>query len=100
MKKSALVDSVSDNESIPDDIAKKDVATVIEATFEQIMAAIKEDDRVALPGFGTFNKKERAARIGRNPRTGEPLQIAASTTVTFKPGKELKAFMAASNEED
>jgi DNA-binding protein HU-beta len=100
MKNNALVSSVLSNVRIPDDIAKKDVASIIEVMFEQIGAAVKRDDRIAVPGFGTFNKKERAARVGRNPRTGEPLQIEASTTVTFKPAKELKTFLEAENEED
>ena len=100
MKKSALVDSVSDNGSVPDDVTKQDVASVIETTFEQIVAAIHGDGSVAVPGFGSFRKKERAARIGRNPRTGEPLNIEASTTVTFKPAKELKAFMESASDEE
>lgn len=98
MKKSGLIDSVSGNRSVLNDMAKKDITSVIETTFTQIAAAIHRDGYFAVPGFGSFRRTERAARIGRNPRTGASIKIEASTTVTFRPAKELKAFMEAENE--
>jgi len=62
----------------------------LDAITDSIASALKEGDQVALVGFGTFLVKERAARTGRNPQTGEPIQIAAAKIPTFKAGKALK----------
>jgi nucleoid DNA-binding protein len=93
MTKNELIETALNAQEAPSNISKKDAQKLIEITFDEIKNAIKADTRFAFPGFGTFNKKERAARDGRNPRTGETIKIKASTTVTFKPAQDLKDFM-------
>ncbi len=66
------------------------VALVYETIFELMAEALAEGEQVSVPGFGSFFVSERAARQGRNPATGEPITIAASKTVRFKPAKGLK----------
>jgi nucleoid DNA-binding protein len=61
----------------------------LSATLEAIQGALKGGDSVSLVGFGTFSANQRDARTGRNPRTGETIQIAAKTVAKFKPGKKL-----------
>lgn len=69
---------------------KATVEHVFNATLVEIEKALMIGDAVAINGFGTFETKKREARTGRNPRTGEPVEIAASTSVAFKPAKALK----------
>jgi DNA-binding protein HU-beta len=69
--------------------SKKDTASLVQATFNALSGAIKEG-RFSYPGFGTFNVKKRAARQGRNPRTGKSITIPASKTVGFKPAPSFK----------
>ena len=99
MTKAELVDAVVQAESVPDELSKKSVQAVIDATFEELKVAIRNEDRFLFPGFGTFTKKKRAARAGRNPQTGEPITIQAQTTVTFKPAQSLKDFVAVGEKE-
>lgn len=93
MTKAELVDAVVGSETVPEELSKKSVQAVIDATFEELKTAIKKEERFSFPGFGTFNKKKRAARTGRNPQTGETIKIKAQTTVTFKPAQALKDFV-------
>lgn len=86
MNKSELVDAIASSA----DISKAAAARALEAVTESIITALKAGDSVALVGFGTFAVKERAARTGRNPQTGASIEIAASKTPAFKPGKALK----------
>lgn len=72
------------------DISKVAAEKALAAFMEAVTEAVKSGDRVALTGFGTFSAVTRAARTGRNPATGEELQIAAKTSAKFTPGKELK----------
>ncbi len=72
---------------------KADAMRAVEAVLESITRGLKKDQRVALPGFGTFQKKRRAARAGMNPITKEKIQIKASTTCGFKPATALKAAL-------
>ncbi|HVB66341.1 MAG TPA: HU family DNA-binding protein [Acetobacteraceae bacterium] len=72
------------------DLSRAKTTEVVESVFAAIEAALKHKDEVRLVGFGTFSTAERKAGMGRNPRTGEEMKIAASTTVRFKPGKGLK----------
>jgi DNA-binding protein HU-beta len=65
----------------------------VDALFSTITENLQRDGTASLPGFGTFRRTKRAARMGRNPRTGETLRIRASTSVAFKPAKALKAAM-------
>jgi DNA-binding protein HU-beta len=72
------------------DTSKADAAKAVDCVFETISGALKNGDGVQLIGFGSFSVADRAAREGRNPRTGETLQIAASKQPKFKAGKALK----------
>ena len=92
MTKAELIERVSGSKEVPE-MSKKAVQAVIDATFEEIKKSVKKDERFAFPGFGTFNKKKRAARTGRNPQTGDKIKIKAQTTVTFKPAQALKDFV-------
>lgn len=86
MNKSELVAAVADKAGM----TKKDAEKAIEATFGVITEELKNDGKVQLVGFGSFEVKSRAARVGRNPRTGEQTQIAATKAPVFKAGKSLK----------
>ncbi|AZV44145.1 MULTISPECIES: HU family DNA-binding protein [Peribacillus] len=72
------------------EISKKDATKAVDAVFDTILEALKNGDKVQLIGFGNFEVRERAARKGRNPQTGEEIEIAASKVPAFKPGKALK----------
>jgi len=72
------------------ELSKKDAAKAVEAVFDAISDALKNGEKVQLVGFGNFEVKERAARKGRNPQTGEEIDIPASKVPSFKPGKALK----------
>lgn len=72
------------------DMTKEKAAEAVDAVFDSITAGLKQDGEVRLMGFGTFAAAKRAASTGRNPRTGEEIQIPASTAVRFKMGKGLK----------
>ncbi|HFQ14679.1 MAG TPA: HU family DNA-binding protein [Gammaproteobacteria bacterium] len=86
MNKAELIDAVAENA----DISKASATRAVDTVLESITDTLKKGDQVALVGFGTFSVKERAARTGRNPRTGEPLEIPAAKVPSFKAGKALK----------
>ena len=86
MNKTELIDAVSGQTGLQ----KADVTRAVDAVFESIASALKSGDAVSVPGFGSFVVKARAARAGRNPRTGETIEIAASKVPGFKAGKALK----------
>ena len=86
MNKADLIDSVAD----ATDMSKAEAGRALDAVLNGIAGALSQGDSVALVGFGTFNVRERAARMGRNPATGATIQIAASKCVGFKAGKALK----------
>ncbi|MFZ5608130.1 MAG: integration host factor subunit beta [Pseudomonadota bacterium] len=69
---------------------QRDVERIVSAIFEEITAALARGDRVELRGFGAFSLKERSARSGRNPRTGESVHVARKWVPFFKTGKELR----------
>ncbi|EKB56230.1 HU family DNA-binding protein [Facklamia hominis] len=71
-------------------LTKKDVTATVEALFESVEEFLAEGEKVQIIGFGTFEVRERAARKGRNPQTGEEIQIAATKVPGFKAGKALK----------
>ena len=71
-------------------VSKKDADNILKAFIDTVESAVKADDKVQLVGFGTFESRERAAREGRNPATGETIKIAAAKNVSFKAGKDLK----------
>jgi len=86
VNKSELVDKVAEKA----DLSKASAGRAVDAIVESVAESLQEGDSVTLIGFGTFSVRERAGRAGRNPRTGEVLEIQASKTVGFKPGKTLK----------
>jgi len=86
MNKAELIDAVADAADISKAAAGRSVDTMLEVITE----SLKSGATVTLVGFGTFSSRRRNARTGRNPRTGEPIQIAASNLPVFKPGKALK----------
>ena len=86
MNRNELVDTVSGKT----DMKKSDASKAVDAVFDAIAEALKGGDEVRLVGFGTFSVAARAASEGRNPRTGEKIQIAASKQAKFKPGKGLR----------
>ncbi len=88
MNKSELIEEVQKN--IGDDCSKAHAERAVNALLASIQSGLKKDQEVQIVGFGTFQVKDRKARMGRNPRTNEPMQIAASRTVGFRPGATLK----------
>jgi DNA-binding protein HU-beta len=86
MTKADLIESVSAKIDLPKGQAERAVQLV----FEDIVQALRTGDKVNISGFGTFAVSERKARTGRNPKTGEPIDIPASKSAKFKPGKSLK----------
>ena len=86
MNKTEVIDAVAEAA----DISKSSARRAVDAMTDIIAGTLKKGDSVALVGFGTFSVRQRAARDGRNPRTGETIQIKASTLPVFKPGKALK----------
>lgn len=90
MNKSDLIGSVAEKT----ELTKKDAEKAVNAIFQSIEDALAKGDKVQLVGFGTFETKERAARIGRNPRTGQEIKIPATKVPGFKAGKALKESVA------
>jgi DNA-binding protein HU-beta len=86
MNKSNLVDKVAESLDMP----KSKASQVVDAVMDTIKQALAENDTVTLIGFGTFSVRERAARTGRNPRTGTPIAIKKTRVPVFKSGKSLK----------
>ncbi|MBT4963435.1 MAG: HU family DNA-binding protein [Francisellaceae bacterium] len=86
MNKAQLIDSVA----LKTDLPKKVAGRALDALLESITEALVQDDNVSIVGFGTYHVKERAARVGRNPKTGEEIKIKAARVPAFKPGKLLK----------
>lgn len=86
MNKTDLINAVAEKS----ELSKKDAAKAVDAVFESITNTLKEGGKVQLVGFGSFEVRERAARKGRNPQTGEEIEIPASKNPAFKPGKQLK----------
>ena len=86
MNKKELIDAVADGT----DVGRAAAGTVVDVVLETIAGRLAAGESVTVPGFGTFEVRERGARTGRNPRTGEALEIAASRVAAFKPGKALR----------
>lgn len=86
MNKTELIQAAAEASGV----SKKDTAAVAEALFAKISEAMEKGDKVQLIGFGTFEVRERAAREGKNPRTGETVKIDACRVPAFKAGKALK----------
>ena len=86
MNKSELIDAIAASADIPKAVAGR----ALDAVIESVTGALKAGDSVVLVGFGTFAVKERAARTGRNPRTGESVEVEEKWVPFFKTGKELR----------
>ena len=86
MTKHELIETVAANAQI----TKKEADLVVNATLDAIISGLAAEDKVIIPGFGSFEVRNKTAREGRNPRTGETIKIAAKRTPAFKPGKAMK----------
>ena len=86
VNKTELIDHVAESA----DLSKADAARAVDAVISSVTKALKKGDSVTVVGFGTFQVRERAARTGRNPKTGDTINIAASKNPAFKAGKALK----------
>ena len=86
MNKTELIEAIAKQA----DLSKKDAEAALNAFVDTVGEVIKKDEKVTLVGFGSFEAKTRAARTGRNPQTGEEIQIAAGKVPSFKAGKALK----------
>ncbi len=86
MTKADLVDLVAERADVP----RKQAGEVVKVVFEGIIAALHRDEKVELRGFGSFRVRRRRARVGRNPKTGEHVQVPAKRIPYFKPGKHLR----------
>lgn len=86
MNKSELIEAIAASADIP----KATAARALDAMVDTVTDSLKKGDSVSLVGFGTFQVKERAARTGRNPQTGQPIEIKAAKVPSFKAGKALK----------
>jgi DNA-binding protein HU-beta len=86
MNKAELIDAVASSA----DLSRADATRAVDAVIDTITETLRKGDSVTLVGFGTFEVRARAARAGRNPQTGETIQIKASNTPAFKAGKAFK----------
>ena len=86
MNKQELIDNIAASA----DITKAAAARALDSVIDSVTNSLKKDDSVVLDGFGTFSVRSRAARTGRNPQTGQEIQIAAAKVPAFKAGKALK----------
>lgn len=86
MNKAELIETVAQSA----DISKSEATRAVDAVTQAITDTLKKEEQVSIVGFGTFSLRKRAARSGRNPRTGETISIKASNVPGFKPGKGLK----------
>lgn len=86
MNKAELIATMAETSGV----SKKDTEQVLNAFIATVQKTLKQDGKVQIPGFGSFEVRERAARSGRNPLTGEAIEIAAAKVPTFKAGKSLK----------
>ena len=90
MTKAELIDAVADRLSM----TKKEVTSVLEVTLDVVKATLRKHKKVQLSGFGTFEPRQRKARVARNPRTQEAIRVGASWSVGFRAGKQLKAVVS------
>jgi|TARA_B100000700_G_scaffold330450_1_gene456742 DNA-binding protein HU-beta len=86
VNKSELIEAIAASADIP----KAAASRALDAMVDSVTESLKQGDSVSLVGFGTFSIKERAARTGRNPQTGQPIEISAAKVPSFKAGKALK----------
>ncbi len=89
MTKADLVEKVA----VEADLTKKDAEQLVEIVFESIIQSLNSGEKIELRGFGSFRVRERNSRKGRNPKTGEAVDIPAKRVAYFKPGKDLKELI-------
>jgi len=89
MTKAELVEGVSKNSGL----SKKDAEVIVQTVLDSIIDSLQSGEKVELRGFGSFRLRERAPRQGRNPKTGEKVQVPAKKVPYFKPGKELRELI-------
>ena len=90
MNKGDLIDAIANSTGE----SKRVVDDILNSTIEEVQKQVKKGERVSLPGFGTFERRARNARTGRNPRTGEEIKIKATKVPAFKPGAEFKRLVS------
>ena len=90
MTKAELIDEVTERTGI----RKREVVATIDALFGAITARLRRHEKVQISGFGTFEPRRRKARVGRNPRTQEAIKVAASWSLGFRPGKQLRSVVS------
>lgn len=86
MNKSELIGAIAERTGV----TKKDAESVVDGFTEAVTEELQNGGKVKITGFGTFETRDRAARVGRNPQTGEEIDIPATTVPAFKPGSKLK----------
>jgi DNA-binding protein HU-beta len=91
MNKSELIDAIASHPGVTD---KKTATAVLEATLSEIQGAVTKGEKVSLTGFGVFERRARAARMARNPRTGEAVKVKKTTVPAFRPGAGFKETVA------
>lgn len=94
MTKANLVDEVMRAVDLP----RKDSETVVDIVFESIVKSLRAGDKIEIRGFGSFRRRQRKARVGRNPKTGARVEVPAKTVPYFKPSKELKDLVKGTSE--
>jgi DNA-binding protein HU-beta len=90
LNKSELIDTIAGSTGE----AKRTVADVVDGFVDTVQKSVKKGEKVTLPGFGTFERRNRSARTARNPQTGEPIQVKASKVPAFKPGASFKTYVS------
>jgi len=90
LTKAELIDEVAERTGI----SKKETSGIIEAVFAAITGKLRKHEKVQISGFGTFEPRRRKARVGRNPRTQEEIKVAASWSLGFRPGKQLRSVVS------
>ena len=89
LTKADLVEEVLNVTELP----RKESETIVETIFDSIIAALQKGEKIEIRGFGSFRTRERRGRVGRNPKTGEKVEVPAKKIPYFKPSKELKDFV-------
>lgn len=96
MVKSELIRAL--NEKLPE-LQAKDVELALNCIIGQMTDALAQGERIEIRGFGSFSRRHRAPRVGRNPKTGEPVNLPAKAVVHFKPGNQMKAQVDAARDQ-
>src|SRR5436853_4810784 len=95
LTKADLIEEVLNVTELP----RKESETIVETIFDSIIAALRKGEKIEIRGFGSFRTRQRRGRVGRNPKTGEKVEVPAKKIPFFKPSKELKDFVNTSNAE-